>query len=82
MAGNYNPAKKLIERFPRFSKKRKEWFSLLGRATLRCRCGEALFRVQMSKMERQRRTTTASHRKIVTVCLNPKCKQEIRLDNE
>jgi hypothetical protein len=74
----YNPAKKLIERFPRYP--RPEWHSVQGRASLTCGCGESLFCVQKTSMERQRRTPTASHRKIVAVCLNPKCQREFRLD--
>jgi hypothetical protein len=74
----YNPAKKLIDRSPRYPL--PEWLSVQGCASLTCGCGESLFRVQKTPMQRQRRTTTASHRKIVAVCPNPKCQQEFRLD--
>lgn len=77
MAGKYNPAKRLIERFPRFSK--PKWTKIEGRATLMCGCGQVVFSVQKSPMQRQHHSMTASHRKIVAVCLNPKCKQTKRL---
>jgi hypothetical protein len=79
MAGRYNPAKKLVERFPRFSRK-KIWHSVAGFPSLMCGCGESAFYVRKTGMQRQRHTMKASHRKIVAVCLNPKCGQEHRLD--
>jgi hypothetical protein len=77
MAGKYDPAKRLVERFPRFPK--PKWTSVEGRATLVCGCGQVTFGVQKSPMERQRHNMAAKHRKIVAVCINPKCKQVKRL---
>jgi hypothetical protein len=74
----YNPAEKPIERFPRYP--RPNWQRVQGVATLICGCGEPLFRFQKTSIKRQRRTTTASHRKIVAVCPNPKCQQRLRID--
>ncbi len=74
----YDPAKKLIERHPRYDK--PTWVAVHKRPTLTCGCGQVCFLIQKTPMQRQRRTMDASHRKIVAVCLNPACKQEIRLD--
>lgn len=79
MAGKYHPAEKLIARFPRFPK--PKFVSVRGVATLECGCGETCFRIQKIPMELQRHTKEASHRKILAVCLNPKCGQEYRLDD-
>jgi len=78
MPGKYNPAKKLTARFPRYPE--RQWVKANGRAMLTCGCGQVLFFVHKTGMERQRHTREASHRKVVAVCPNPKCKQEIRLD--
>src|SRR5206468_1864656 len=77
MAGKYDPAKRLIRRFPRPRKPR--WTNVGGRALLRCGCGQVLFYVEKTGMERQRHTRDASHRRIVAVCPNPQCRQEKRL---
>jgi hypothetical protein len=78
MAGKYDPAKKLVKRFPRFPK--LEWIGVEGHAILRCGCGGLLFFVHKTGMQRQRHTKEASHPKIVAVCPNPKCRQKLRLD--
>jgi len=74
----YNPAAKMIERFPRYPK--PSWAIAKGRATLVCGCGQMLFFIQKTGMQRQRHTMKASHRKIIAVCPNPKCRQKLRLD--
>jgi hypothetical protein len=77
MAGKYDPAKKLIERFPRFPK--PQWTKVEGRATLTCGCGQVMFSIRKAPMERQSHRMNAKHRKVEAVCLNPKCKQTKRL---
>jgi hypothetical protein len=78
MAGKYNPAKRLgVERFARYDK--PEWTLVQGTATLVCGCGQVAFSVQKLPMKSQRASMTAKHRRVVAVCINPKCKQVKRL---
>lgn len=74
----YDPAKRLApEKFPRFPK--SEWLPMEGKATLLCGCGGTSFRVQKVKMDRTSHSKKAHDRKVVAVCLNPKCGQQIKL---